>query len=141
MAGIAVTITLAILRISPELRSTSLPPATSAVLSGMSGTTATSGRLSRTMATTRGTRASSWMASPTQRTTATGATAFQFVVYSVSMSVPPVPHFPLQPFLKPRFTPVISLPPPHPHPQNSPQSSIAHAGGRLARFGVSPCLK
>ena len=41
------------------------------------------------------------MASPAQQTTTTGTTAVQFVAYFVSLSIPPVPYFPLQPFRNP----------------------------------------
>ncbi len=80
--------------LSGQLHSTSLPPATSSVTSGMSGASATFGRLLRTVATARAARTSPWMATPAQRAAAIATSAIRFVVYSVSMSVPPVSFFP-----------------------------------------------
>ncbi|MBQ3432703.1 hypothetical protein IJG22_00155, partial [Candidatus Saccharibacteria bacterium] len=65
-----------------QLRSTSLPLATSTVISGMPGATAISGLPSRATVATRDSRLYSCMEAPSQRTAATGAAAFLSVVYS-----------------------------------------------------------
>ena len=88
MVGIVIVIIFPMeFPLSGRLRSTSPPPATSAVTSGLSEATAFSGHPSSTTTTAQGSRISTWMATPTHRFTTTGATAVLSVVYSASMGI------------------------------------------------------
>ena len=88
MAGIVVIINLVTLQTLLELRSTSFPLVTLAVVSGMPEAAAISGHLSREMTTTAGMRASARLATPVQRTATTGTTVSPFAVCSASTSTP-----------------------------------------------------